>query len=199
MKSNTLPIQPDTFYHVYNRGINGENIFKLAENYLYFLNKYSQYIPIVANTYAYCLLRNHFHLLIKTRSEDEIRKSFAWKEQVTSSTIISTQFSHFFNGYSQAINKSSARTGSLLETPFRRKEVTEESYLRRLVFYIHFNSQKHNLCRDFKKYLYSSYLSFTSDKNSKLQRDEVLEWFGGTGAFISFHDDLSNLSDLVLD
>lgn len=195
MKSNTFPLSPDTFYHIYNRGINGENIFKSSGNYTYFLNRYSQLISPIAHTYSYCLLKNHFHLLIRTKSEEEIKKNFAWKKDHESSSIISTQFSHFFNGYSQAINKSFNRKGGLFETPFRRKEVIEESYLRQIVFYIHFNPQKHNLCTDFKKYPHSSYLSITSDKYSKLLRNEVLEWFGGDNAFITFHEDLSNLFD----
>ena len=72
MKSNTELLLPDTFYHVYNRGINGEDIFKLEKHYTLFLNKYIECIEPIANTYAYCLLRNHFHLLIKVKSESEI-------------------------------------------------------------------------------------------------------------------------------
>ena len=74
MKLNIEPLQPDSFYHIYNRGINGENIFKQERNYSYFLKKYALYIEPVAETYAYCLLKNHFHLLIRTRSEEEILK-----------------------------------------------------------------------------------------------------------------------------
>ena len=64
---NTLPIQPETFYHIYNRGINGETIFKREENYAYFLLKYDQCVSPIAQTYAYCLLNNHFSLFDKNK------------------------------------------------------------------------------------------------------------------------------------
>jgi putative transposase len=72
MKKNVELLEPDHIYHIYNRGINGENIFKEERNYAYFLTKYAQYIEPVAETFAYCLLKNHFHIAIRTRSEAEI-------------------------------------------------------------------------------------------------------------------------------
>jgi len=72
MKKHTELIECDTFYHIYNRGINGESIFKKETNYIFFLAQYAKYIQPVADTYAYCLLNNHFHLLIKTKEEKEI-------------------------------------------------------------------------------------------------------------------------------
>ena len=50
-KSNTL--QPGFYYHIYNRGNNGENIFIEERNYHYFLQLYSKYILPIAETYAY--------------------------------------------------------------------------------------------------------------------------------------------------
>lgn len=71
-KEHTEPTQPDTYYHVYNGGINGEPIFKEARNYNYFPEKYAQHINPIADTYAYCLLSNHFHFLIRTCSVEVI-------------------------------------------------------------------------------------------------------------------------------
>lgn len=72
MKKNTDPLQPNTYDHIYNRGINGETVYKEESNYAYFLNKYAKYIEPVADTYAYCLLKNHFHFLVLTKDEKEI-------------------------------------------------------------------------------------------------------------------------------
>jgi hypothetical protein len=58
MKKNIELLEPDRIYHIYNRGINGENIFKEERNYRYFLEKYAKYIEPIADTFAYCLLKN---------------------------------------------------------------------------------------------------------------------------------------------
>lgn len=54
------PLFPGHYYHIYNRGNNGEDIFLEARNYDYFLNLYQKYISPIAETFAYCLLKNHF-------------------------------------------------------------------------------------------------------------------------------------------
>ncbi len=72
MKSHVSLLQPDSYYHIYNRGINGCAIFSRQEHYNYFLKRYAQYINPIAKTYPYCLLGNHFHFLIATRSEIEL-------------------------------------------------------------------------------------------------------------------------------
>jgi putative transposase len=60
------------YYHIYNRGNNGENLFNSSENYLRFLNLYEKYIDTVAETYAWCLMKNHFHLLVRIKEVEEI-------------------------------------------------------------------------------------------------------------------------------
>ena len=59
-------------YHIYNRGTNGESIFREERNYRHFLKLNSIHIRPVADTYAYCLLNNHFHFLIRVKSIDEL-------------------------------------------------------------------------------------------------------------------------------
>lgn len=51
----------DQFYHIYNRGNNRENIFFEERNYRYFMELYAHHVAPVVETYAYCLLHNHFH------------------------------------------------------------------------------------------------------------------------------------------
>ena len=65
-------LEPDTFYHIFNRGNNRENLFYKPENYLYFLKKYGKYLFPVLETYAYVLLPNHFHLMVRVRKKAEI-------------------------------------------------------------------------------------------------------------------------------
>lgn len=193
MKSNTPKLEPDTYYHVYNRGINGETIFKQERNYAYFLSKYAHHIEPIAKTFAYCLLKNHFHFLIQTRSEAEILANFSKptsseaQKIKPSSFYISNQFAKLFNGYCQAINKACNRTGGLFEEPFLRIPVETEEYFTRLVWYIHHNPSKHHFVSDFREYSHSSYHSFLLNKPTKLQRAYVLDWFGGIEEFQKFH------------
>ena len=55
------------FYHIYNRGIDSCNLFRKPENYEYFLAQYDKYISPVADTYAWVLMPNHFHLLVRVK------------------------------------------------------------------------------------------------------------------------------------
>lgn len=61
------------YYHVYNRGNNKEDIFFEKANYHYFLQLMNKYISPVANIYSYCLLKNHFHILICTKFKADIK------------------------------------------------------------------------------------------------------------------------------
>lgn len=197
MKLYTEPLIADRFYHVYNRGINGQNVFIQERNYAYFLEKYAQHISPVADTYAYCLLKNHFHFLIRTKSEAEILEnatqiSRATTQPRTASWYISNQFAKLFNGYAQALSNAVGRTGGLFEEPFRRIEVTSDAYFTSMIHYIHTNPQKHGFVSDFRDYPYSSYHSHLSSKATRLRRDEVVSWFGSAGHFERFHASLAD-------
>jgi putative transposase len=189
VKINTEPLQADCYYHIYNRGINGENIFKEERNYVFFLTKYAQFLSPYISTYAYCLLKNHFHLLIRTHSEATINAAFAinHKQEKNISWIISNAFGSFFKSYSQAVNKAYERTGRLFEEPFRRIRVYNNAYFAELIYYIHRNPQKHGFVDDFKDYPHSSYHTHLLTSATKLQRDEVISWLGDKKAYEKFH------------
>jgi REP element-mobilizing transposase RayT len=56
-------MEPGSYYHIFNRGNNREYIFREDANYRFFLERYKKYLTPHVNTYAYCLMSNHFHLL----------------------------------------------------------------------------------------------------------------------------------------
>lgn len=193
MKKHTGSLQSETFYHVFNRGINREDLFKTEENYVFFLHKYAAYIEPVATTYAYCLLKNHFHLLVRTKSEEEILRNLVDVKDLVDvnhkpvSFYISNQFAKLFNSYTQSINKANNRTGGLFETPFRRIEVNNDAYFSKLITYIHLNPQQHGLTADFRDYMHSSYHSHLHLKTTRLQREQVLNWFGNAEQYKQQH------------
>ena len=61
------------YYHIYNRGINSCNLFKENSNYEHFLYLYEKYITPIADTFAYCLMSNHFHFLVRIKDDNEIK------------------------------------------------------------------------------------------------------------------------------
>ncbi len=193
MKKHTSPIQCGVFYHIYNRGINGEDLFKEERNYAFFLKQYAKYIQPVAETYAYCLMKNHFHLLVKTREAEEIIRHFNVgrvqnpSDVMDAAKIISNQFSKLFNSYAQAINKAYGRTGGLFEELFRRIPVDDDDYFVQLVYYIHSNPQKHGFAEDFRDYPHSSYHAHLSKMDTKLKRAELLNWFGDEEGYQKYH------------
>lgn len=201
-------------YHLYNRGNNRENLFYKKENYHYFIRQFDKYLSNFVDVYAYCLLPNHFHFLIKIKDEDEIirhlvslpkyRDAIAQSDSISFpfSKIISEQFRRFFISYSQAINKQENRVGSLFQKHFKIKEVSNESYFTALVFYIHSNPQKHGLIDDFREWIYSSYHSLITDKISKLKKRDVINWFGNIEEYKKLHNlqfDFIKLASLELD
>ena len=202
MKANVIPLEVDKFYHIYNKGIDGTNLFLNDKHYKKFLEKYAFHLQNVVETYSYCLLGNHFHLLVRIKSEEDIRKSFPHLINTDIDHLISKQFSHLFNGYAQYFSHNTDRTGGLFETPFRRILIDSEAYFSQMIYYIHFNPQKHRFISDFRKYPYSSYQSHLSTKPTKLQRENTISWFGDKQDFINFHNsnpDLQDISHLIID
>jgi putative transposase len=203
MDTRKTQLKPECFYHIYNRGINGCNIFIEDKNYDYFLLKYAIYVYPFVETHAYCLLKNHFHFLIKVRSESEIRSFLNGKNEAkTIEWIISNAFSSLFKSYSQAINKVYNRSGGLFEEPFHRIEIDNNKYLSKLIWYIHYNPQKHGFVSDFRDYPFSSYHSFLSNKMTKLEKDKVIFNFGDLNSFINYHSfkyDISEMNEIVFD
>lgn len=196
MKSVT-PLQPGHYYHIYNRGNNREDLFREERNYRYFMSLYERHVAPIAETFAYCLLRNHFHFLVR------ISEPIALPTATLDSRLVkpSQTFSNCFNAYAKAINKAYGRTGSLFQDRFRRIEVTTETQFTRLVVYIHRNPQKHGFVADFRDWPWSSYHALTGTKATRLKRDAVLGWFGNQEGFHELHQvdhpaDLTGLQDL---
>jgi REP-associated tyrosine transposase len=69
------PLLYNTHYHIYNRGVNRQNIFIEERNFDLFLNLYEKHLSTAVDLFAYCLLRNHFHMSVRTKSEEEIKET----------------------------------------------------------------------------------------------------------------------------
>lgn len=181
------PFQPDTFYHVFNHAVGHELLFRTADNYIYFLQKYRQYMQPVWDTYAYCLMPNHFHLLIKIKSLSELVQYSNFKEDIHQ--LVMQPFSNFLNGYAKAYNRKFERRGALLEDFTKRVAVTNKQYLINLINYIHQNPVHHGFCHNIEEWIFSSYHAFLSEKETQVRRAEVLNLFGDVQHFKLLHID----------
>lgn len=173
-------VLPEKYYHIFNQAINNDFLFRENDDYQFFLLKIKELIIDYFELYAYCLLPNHFHLLLKP----------LWEVNSIHDSSVNEKLRKLFQLYAQYYNKRYKRKGSLYLKPFRRLEIDTEAYLTYLVFYIHYNPQKHGIIGDYRVYDYSSYKFFICDQETKLQRDVVLKWFGDNPEdFVRFHQE----------
>jgi putative transposase len=209
------PLLYDTYYHIYNRGVNGEDIFIQERNYDLFLKLLEKHLSPVVDLFAYCLLKNHFHISGRVKSEEEIKKtlrvSISTKTLATDlnfakhpdnqdqqekppapckgvrSHYVSDQFSNFFNAYAKTIYKAYGRTGS---HPFGRVPITTDRQFWNVIAYIHQNPQKHGFVKDFRDWKYSSYgvILTPNGKSTAIKREEVMKWFGTREDYLSLHN-----------
>ncbi len=192
------------YYHIYNRGNSKQIIFHDNEDYYHFIKLL--YLSNTKNNFklrnlssncfslklenklvaigSYCLMPNHFHLILTEREEGSISK-FMLK--------LTTAYSMYYN-------KKYNRTGSLFEGKFKSQHAGGDRYLKYLFSYIHLNSVKliqkdwkENGIRDKKEaldflsnYKYSSYLDYLGVKRKEnliIDKEKFPEYFKDEGKF----------------
>ena len=143
MSIRPIPFVTEEYYHLYNRGNSKQNIFHDEQDYLYFVNlltimnnkervksrldkQNSDPKDRLVSIGAYCLMTNHFHVLVRQEKEKGIS---IYMQKVST-------------GYSMYYNKKYKRTGSLFEGKFKSKYAGEDRYLKYLFSYIHLNPLK---------------------------------------------------------
>ena len=203
-------------YHVYNRTNNKEKLFATDENRFFFLKRYKEIVAPFAYTYCWNLLPNHFHLLIKIKSEKEIIDYLASKpkealtttekkfleprvanlqkvgnHEISLSVLLEQTFKRFFQSYALAFNKQQSRKGNLFYKPFKRIKIENDSQFTMALIYVHANASKHGLEKDFTIYRWSSWHSIISNQPTSLLRDEVIKWFGNVELCIKNHKELA--------
>lgn len=189
------PLLADCIYHVFTRAIGNEKLYLSEGNYFYFLQKLKQHIAGVAQVYAYSLLPNHFHLLVKIRPATEIiehyievKKKPYIEAESNLSEFIMERFGNLLNAYTKALNKMYKRKGNLFIDTMKRNKAENDDMITAFLFYIHKNAVHHGLVEKIGQWKFESYQSILSNGQTSLLRDEVINWFGDLQAFIKFHE-----------
>lgn len=211
------------YYHIYNRGNNKANVFFTPSDYerfillLYVCNGTNRVavkdIPQssrgptsgkwgeiergeqLVDIGAYCLMPNHFHILIRERTEGGV----------------TTFMKKLGTGYSMYINKKYDRTGGLFEGRFKARLVDSDEYLKYLFAYIHLNpvslvdsswKEKRLLNKkQTQKYLdtysyssYSDYMGTEREEGLILDRESYPQYFSTASDFTTFADEWLHLA-----
>ncbi|MGF1636508.1 MAG: transposase [Cyclobacteriaceae bacterium] len=194
-----IPYEEGKVYHIYNRTNGKERLFLEERNYHFFLNKYSFYTNSFVDTYAICLIPNHFHAMIRIKALSDIEQKAGLKtisKYNDFSLMISHQFSRLFSCFSQAFNKVYYRHGSLFQPKMKRKLVERDDYFTSLALYIHQNPLKHGLVKNLYDWPYNSIHYYRSQSHlfEKLITDShLIDWFGGTESLLKQHETYKGL------
>jgi len=162
-----------TVYHIYNRGNNSQQIFFNNDNYLFFLRKLKKELLPFCNLLCYCLMPNHFHLMIITN------------EHTNDLNLLNKGIGVLLRSYTRAINNQQARTGSLFQQQTKAKELIDKnnnstiSYASICAHYIHQNPLRANLATDLAQWKFSSYLDLAGLRNGSLCNRKLFFDFTG--------------------
>ena len=194
---NRDPYLYNEMYHIYDVVVSDIDLFHTHNDYFYFLTRFSKYFDPYFKTYAYCLLPNHYHLLVRLRGKKDIiaqaenENTSAAKRYLSGlkdvNALIENQFSRCFSGLTKIFNKKHERTGPLFEQGTKRVRLMDEEVILEQMHYIHNNALKHGLVMNIEDWPHNSYHTYLSNQETKLPKSDVLNYFGGTKGFIDFH------------
>lgn len=208
--TRSIEFSPDEYYHIYNRGTEKRKIFMRGKDTrrflaLLYLANQSEATELklqgrtleeiteprngerLVDIVAYCLMPNHFHLLIREVTHGGISK---FMQKITT-------------GYTMYFNKQNERSGSLFQGKFKATHVDDDRYLQYLISYIHLNPIKliepkwkeigiaDKACaeRYLETYTPSSYLDYLGKERPEgmiLTRETLPEYFSSGADFKSF-------------
>src|SRR3990167_3519219 len=134
----------NAWYHVMNRGAGRKNIFNKKAHRLIFLELLEEcHRMFNIKIYAYCLMDNHYHLLLSTPDAN-----------------LSRAMRHLNGVYTQRYNRMSKTDGPLFKGRYKAQIIDEDCYLLIVSRYIHLNPVKAALVKNPGDYKWSSYLAY---------------------------------------
>lgn len=176
---------PGTCFHIYNRGNRKEDIFLDEFDFRFFLLRLRQYLfpnkedgsrisLLPENSFSlisYCLMPNHFHLLLRQNLDIPTNKIIL---------RVCTSYSKYFN-------KKYDKVGHVFQDQFKQVTVGDDDYLKWLSCYIHQNPKVAGLVKNLEQYQWSSYWDFVGkDSSGMCDKDIILSQFKNRDDFKNF-------------
>ncbi len=158
---------PDTYYHVLSRGNEQRPIFKTDKDYAKFLELLEKTtVKFHLEIHAYVLMRNHYHLLVKTTQEGNLSRSIQWLG-VT---------------YAGWYNRRYKRSGHLFQGRFKSFLIEDERYFTAMCYYIHGNPVRAGVAKTPEEFPYSSARAYAEKKQEPecLTTEVMLSITGGS-------------------
>lgn len=183
---------PDSYYHIYNRGVNKRRIFLDDEDYRVFLNLLKRYLsdkpekdnkkreypwlqPEI-NLLAYCLMPNHFHLLVYQITEHGFHKLLK----------------NVCGSYTKYFNHKYQRVGPLFQDRYKASMIIKDDYLQHISRYIHLNP------REYKTWQYSSLPYYIEKKKAEwIAPSRILELFTSRETYADFMADYEDYKRIL--
>ena len=166
-------------YHIMLRGINGQVIFEDEQDKEKFLETLKTYKAISGyKLFAYCLMSNHIHLLLKIEKED-----------------LDLVIKRIAGSYVYWYNWKYKRRGHLFQDRFKSEPIEDDAYFLTVLRYIHQNPMKSGLCRKVDEYRFSSYNEYLT--KSYIVDNEFCYEIIDKEDFIKFNNE--NNADICLD
>ena len=198
------PLEPGISYHIFNHANGFENVFCKKDNYCYFLEKVRLYISPIAEIYAYCLMPNHFHLVIRIRQRKVIEDliieknfpkvlTFGKVEGINKISdnmlekFLSKQFANLFSCYTQSFNKVFHRMGSLFIKNFKREPILDKQHFLNFVIYTHRNPIHHGFRKNYDEWEFSSYNEIVEGVCDHIEVGKLLKIACGLDSFKEIH------------
>ena len=178
MARRTVKFDLQECYHIYNRGNDKQLIFLEPENYRFFLKQILKYLPVSrVDLLAYCLMPNHYHLLIRFNG------LFDFSQSMKNFTI----------SFVKAMNSRYHKVGHLFQGEFKAKHVDSTEYLLQLSRYIHMNPVFAKLVNTPEQWEFSSYREYVHTRSRSIVQNEfILSHFKDAHEYSTFVETLSD-------
>jgi putative transposase len=168
-----MKFETSHIYHVYNQGNNKQELFKTHEDYKQFLSLIKSYILPYADIIAWCLLPNHFHLMLVVNEKG----STPHRQGGITIDLLTNGFRKLTSSYAHDFNKKYNRSGAVFRPKTKSRDLTiyqqkyngtRNDYYINCFYYIHQNPSRHQLVKDLSEWKYSSFRFYSGERENDI-------------------------------